>query len=394
MAGGTVDGAEAPRIYCKYCGKGAVTRVVKCINCDNVWHRSCCDRNHLEVACDNTTNCCNKSSANSRPVTPILTDQSVAAAAQLNETEDARNKALEGDEDIDVKTVLIENEYLKRLLLERQQIIDDKNVIIADKTAIIALLQKRLYDIELNDPRVKCVRTSSNLNRYPQIPPKSQGGVHLAMTDVGDHDPVATPSPYNGSVAKHNDVSAADDLSLSKDSTCDETGRDDVRRDLRGVGRRSAGAGAAISLGGHNPPSASTRKNVNTLGRKRVNKQNVEGNTADEQVFKPRTSSPPVIGNKEGDFVLKSVPRLHFVHVSRLSPGTGAENVRSFVQRTCDVHSCEELQTRYPSSYSSFKVGVSAEDVDKLLDASIWPKGVLVRRFFRPRAARNSRSAI
>lgn len=397
MAGGSADGAEAPRICCRYCGKGAVSRVVKCKNCDNVWHRSCCDRNHLEVAVDNTTDCCSNSIAKSRPMTPILIHKNVDAAAQPSETEDPPNKALESDEDVDVKIVVIENEYLKQLLLERQRIIDDKNVIIADKSAIIALLQKRLHDLELSNSnvRAKCPRTFDDPNRCPQIPPESQRVDHLEVTDGPDRDPAVTPnatSPDNGSICKHGDDQIADDLSRSKDSIYDETGRDDVRQDLRDDSRRLAGASAASSSGGLNPTSPSAQGNVNTRGRKRVNKQDVKRNSADERVFKPKISSPPVIGNKVGDFALKSVPKLHFIHVSRLSPGTGPEDVRSFVQLTCAVHSCEALQTRYPSSYSSFKVGVSAADVDKLLDASCWPRGVLVRRFFRPRAARNSQT--
>ena len=66
-------------------------------------------------------------------------------------------------------------------------------------------------------------------------------------------------------------------------------------------------------------------------------------------------------------------------------PDMEEEEVKQYVNSEFLVDfTCEKLQTRY-DSYSSFKVEGFCDNVDMFYDASKWPKGVLVRKYFPPR---------
>lgn len=45
----------------------------------------------------------------------------------------------------------------------------------------------------------------------------------------------------------------------------------------------------------------------------------------------------------------------------------------------------EQLHSRYPDSYSSFKLSVPEGEADKVLDPNLWPSGVFVNHFFARR---------
>ena len=73
------------------------------------------------------------------------------------------------------------------------------------------------------------------------------------------------------------------------------------------------------------------------------------------------------------------------IFLSRLMPDMEEEEVKQYVNSEFLVDfTCEKLQTRY-DSYSSFKVEGFCDNVDMFYDASKWPKGVLVRKYFTPR---------
>ena len=66
--------------------------------------------------------------------------------------------------------------------------------------------------------------------------------------------------------------------------------------------------------------------------------------------------------------------------VSRLAPNTSATSLKRHIKDTCNVTAkCVAIKTKY-DSYCSFRV-LSDSHLDRLLDHSVWPKGVLVRDF-------------
>lgn len=101
---------------------------------------------------------------------------------------------------------------------------------------------------------------------------------------------------------------------------------------------------------------------------------------------KPKPS--PIVGDlKNDDTTLKGVPRTMFLHVSKLNPDTTVDQVLDHLKQgqRRPVAVCEKLTSKFPTHYSSFKVGVPEEYVKQVMVSSCWPAGALVNRFFRPR---------
>lgn len=85
---------------------------------------------------------------------------------------------------------------------------------------------------------------------------------------------------------------------------------------------------------------------------------------------------------------LKSVPKKAFLHVSRMVPGTKAEDLAAFLKPKAPEVECEVLQSKYPDKYTSFKVTVDLHSLEKLKNAEDWPDGTRVSRFFHKRPPR------
>ena len=66
---------------------------------------------------------------------------------------------------------------------------------------------------------------------------------------------------------------------------------------------------------------------------------------------------------------------------------TSVSDVLSHVEDKCNINAeCEALQgnSRY---FKAFKLTVKASEKEKLLSASIWPRGVFINNYFKPRVA-------
>lgn len=89
--------------------------------------------------------------------------------------------------------------------------------------------------------------------------------------------------------------------------------------------------------------------------------------------------------NLPGNSLLKSAATFRHFHTTNWDPNTSEgvllEYLKEFVP---EVH-IEKLASRQPSRYASFKVSVPFADVDKLTRPDIWPSGVSLNQFFRPK---------
>ena len=66
--------------------------------------------------------------------------------------------------------------------------------------------------------------------------------------------------------------------------------------------------------------------------------------------------------------------------ISRVAANTSASSLRRFIKDCCGVNAkCFAIKTKY-DTYSSFRV-LADSHLDKLLEPSIWPAGVLIRAF-------------
>lgn len=142
-----------------------------------------------------------------------------------------------------------------------------------------------------------------------------------------------------------------------------------------------------------NTPSAelSNKIAVNTKVQQSMKKQE---NELEWKVVSRKRSThvrnrPLVVGSFSGSTSVEGVEKFKAFHVSNLKPSTTVEDLQSFLNKNFAIAKCEKLSSKYPDSYSSFKVLIPDSDYEKALDGSNWPNKANVHRFFRPRVVNN-----
>lgn len=100
---------------------------------------------------------------------------------------------------------------------------------------------------------------------------------------------------------------------------------------------------------------------------------------------KNRVRKPLAVGCFSGSTNVVGVDRLKALHVSNLKPGTTAEDFQEFLLTKFSSAKCEILNSKYPDSYSSFKVLIPTSEYKKALDGENWPDKANVRQFFQPK---------
>ncbi|KAG8260081.1 hypothetical protein J6590_104867 [Homalodisca vitripennis] len=118
-------------------------------------------------------------------------------------------------------------------------------------------------------------------------------------------------------------------------------------------------------------------------GRRALNKS--ENNTYQEvrKGSGARQSKTFFVGNSDDCHNLKFVDRKVFMFVSRVSPEISENDFKLFLNdtRKCDNVVVKKLESKYPSEYSSFKVGISESDCDKVFQPDFWPRDAFVDYF-------------
>lgn len=101
---------------------------------------------------------------------------------------------------------------------------------------------------------------------------------------------------------------------------------------------------------------------------------------------KSRTILTGSLSNTEACPIKATVvsPMRHF-HVTNLESNTDATCLKQYLCQFVPDVDVMKLSVRNPQKYSSFKVSVSAENAQLLLNSSIWPQGVTINRFFLSR---------
>lgn len=89
-----------------------------------------------------------------------------------------------------------------------------------------------------------------------------------------------------------------------------------------------------------------------------------------------------VVGSYSGSTNVEGLDKFKAFHVSNLKPDTKVEDLENFLKKNFTNVKCVKLESRYPETYSSFKVLISDLDYDKALVASNWPNKANIHRFF------------
>lgn len=105
----------------------------------------------------------------------------------------------------------------------------------------------------------------------------------------------------------------------------------------------------------------------------------------------------PIEGIKDevGECVIKAAKfhPLTWLFVSRLTLELTPDQIKQYVKENAAVDcECEKLTIRKNRYFSSFKLGVPAENRDQILNAEFWPKGVTVNAFLNLRRIISQRS--
>lgn len=83
----------------------------------------------------------------------------------------------------------------------------------------------------------------------------------------------------------------------------------------------------------------------------------------------------------------RSNRQMYEYHVTNLDSKTDVSVLDKYLKGFSSNIVIEKLHSKNPEKYSSFKLSVPAAESSSILDSNIWPEGVVVNRFFRPKSS-------
>lgn len=128
-----------------------------------------------------------------------------------------------------------------------------------------------------------------------------------------------------------------------------------------------------------------TSKNRNKIKQKSHSAEKVEKPPL-KQAEGSKKKRKPIVGTSK-THNLHAVPKIKFshIHITRLSPETTTSDLENFFNGNIPNVSCEQLTSRKPEVYSSFKLTLPTEFLEKVLSPDFWPEGIAVNEFFTKR---------
>ena len=113
-----------------------------------------------------------------------------------------------------------------------------------------------------------------------------------------------------------------------------------------------------------------------------------EGNRQEKRVVNESKAKPLVIGQNSTQRLKVNRKRVMKIFVSRLQPETTENELQKYLKEDFGLDSkCTKLKTRY-DSYASFKIDIMCDPTFDVYSPKIWPKGLLVKRFFENNSPR------
>ncbi|KAK5643021.1 hypothetical protein RI129_009188 [Pyrocoelia pectoralis] len=111
-------------------------------------------------------------------------------------------------------------------------------------------------------------------------------------------------------------------------------------------------------------------------------KNNVNAAGWQQQKSRRNRANTLTTGTGNGESSLKGViKKIHF-HVSRLHPNTNANDVKTHLaNHSISDAAVEQVDSKHPQLYTSFKVSVLPEFKENILTPTNWPLGICINRF-------------
>lgn len=248
-----------------------------------------------------------------------------------------------------VTSLQVENKYKSELLIQ-------KDLVIANQAIAIRSLQDQISLLMNNQSMSNTNSVSThgtNKQGEPNVQQKS-GDSHIRSTQKND---MKDKSKGKQTV----NVSYAEKVTENKDTNGSQTLPQEVNK-----------------LNSVNPT------NYKTTEHDQEKKEMSEWTQVPYKKLKRKPNRTLVTGDYAGSTNVQGIERLRPFHVTNLRPDTTAEDLVSFLRQNFSGNvMCEPLKSRFPESYSSFKVMIPASEYSKAVSPSNWPKHANVRHFFR-----------
>lgn len=315
------DGGNVSDLPCKRC-KGVARIGLKCVVCGTISHKSCVKiMKHVRIIDDETIVCCETSE-----------QRDDANRAEFDDVPSTPVDLLPGVSLPDSKIIVLEIElkYLRELLRSKDTTIENQTIAIRALSEQVLLLKSSVSpQVVKPDSGARQGGTSQLKNGCPLSWPP------LGKNSAGSSDPTSLNSRINN-------------VGQSTSVTAKASGRT-VGQHLNSNERVSRVSGGQ-------------RKNYNST------KNQVVGQLTDSTTCS-----------------LRAAPKLVHFHLTKLHPDTKKEDVLAYTSDKLSDVTVEQLQSKYPDSYSSFKLSVPEDKSDKVLDPTVWPAGAVLNRFFARR---------
>lgn len=226
----------------------------------------------------------------------------------------------------EVNIVEKEVQCLKRELVLKDQLLNEKDYSISLQKVLLAS-----YEKELNNPSSVCSRQEVNINNG-----QGQKGHSHAQMPSSSGAPARDASSFSLSSRRGNIGNTSNVTYASA------TANNNLNKQVRG-----------------------------TLGAQQI--PTMHGNRTRGRQF--------LVGGDDTNNIL-TVPKYISLHVSRLSPGTKPEDLKTFLISNFPEVTCEPHQSKHPDLYASIKVNIKKEHFANAWKIEVWPNGALVSRFF------------
>lgn len=94
--------------------------------------------------------------------------------------------------------------------------------------------------------------------------------------------------------------------------------------------------------------------------------------------------------NGSSSFKSAKIIQMKHFHITNCDPNTTQEVLKLHLNKIVPMVQVESLKSRNPEQYSSFKISIPILEAPKILKAELWPSGVVINQFFRPRSQQGS----
>ncbi|KAK4875974.1 hypothetical protein RN001_012396, partial [Aquatica leii] len=311
---------------CCVCSKSAVTKKVKCANCEKYYHTSCANKKNYIKVDDNTVICCERS----------------------------LNEILNGDKDrafcdIETDNVLKINALLINLLISKEQIIKLQTELLQSKDNHIKDLNKKINSLEDR-------KTNATLSPYVEthkVNANKQQKVAKLYSEVSKHQ----SQPKKGQVNTN-----ARNAQIQEQVVISPTPEEiDSKNCLQTI----------INL----------NSDINTNSVHKSNKDDDDFKLVTYQ--KPQKKlvntykTKPIIGtNSSNTFSITAAPKKAWAFIGRISPSVTEINMLDHLKLITNDEEVECLKLQSKGQNLCFRVAANIKDADTLLDPNNWPEHV------------------